>query len=130
MIRYAAGIIALAATLAAPTLTQAADARSTAKYDGAWSVVVYTSSGPCEPAQRFSGQIVNGQISYAYGSLEVTGHVEPSGATMVHVTYGTARGEAHGHMTVMQGSGTWTGDGPDGRCAGTWSATRPNTASQ
>jgi len=132
MIRYTAGIISLAVALAlaASTLAQAADVRATAKYDGAWSVVVYTSSGPCEPAQRFSGQIVNGQISYAYGSLEVTGHVEPSGATMVHVTYGTARGEAHGHMTAMQGSGTWTGDGPDGRCAGTWSATRPNTASQ
>ena len=130
MIRYAAGIIALAATLAAPTVTQAADARATAKYDGAWSVVVYTSSGPCEAAHRFSGQIVNGEISYAYGSLEVTGHVEPSGATMVHVIYGTARGEARGRMTAMQGSGTWTGDGPDGRCAGTWSATRPSTASQ
>ncbi len=130
MIRYAAAIIPLAATFAASTLTQAADVRATAKYDGAWSVVVYTSSGPCEAAHRFSGQIVNGQISYAYGSLEVTGHVEPSGATMVHVTYGTARGEAHGHMTLTRGSGTWTGDGPDGRCAGTWMATRPSTASQ
>jgi len=130
MMRYTAGIIWLAATLAMPTLTQAADARATAKYDGPWSVVVYSSSGPCEAAQRFSGQIVNGQISYAYGSLEVTGHVEPNGVTMVHVTYGTAHGEAHGHMTTMQGSGTWAGDGPDGRCAGTWSATRPNTASQ
>ncbi len=130
MIRYTAVIVSLVATLAASGLAQAGDARTTAKYDGAWSVVVYTSSGPCEAAHRFSGQIVNGEISYAYGSLEVTGHVDPSGATKVHVIYGSARGEAHGHMTTMQGSGTWTGDGPDGRCAGTWSATRPSTASQ
>jgi hypothetical protein len=130
MIRNTAGSLALAATLAASALAQGADAHAAGKYDGLWSVTVYTTSGPCDPAQRFSGQIVNGAISYAYGSLDVTGRVEPSGATSVRVTYGSAHGEAHGHMTLTQGSGTWSGDSPDGRCTGTWSATRPSEASR
>ncbi len=130
MIRNIVGILAPVVTLAFAIPAQAADERATGKYDGMWSVTVYTTSGPCDPAQRISGQIVNGEISYAYGSLDVTGHVEPSGATRVHVTYGSAHGEAHGHMTPTQGSGTWSGDSPDGRCAGTWSATRPTEASR
>lgn len=130
MIGNAAGRLLLTASLAASALTPAADVRAAGKYDGSWSVVVYTSHGPCEPAQRFSGQIVNGQISYAYASLEVTGHVDARGATIVRVRYGTARGEAHGHMTATQGGGTWSGDGPDGRCTGTWIATRPSASSQ
>jgi hypothetical protein len=94
------------------------------QFDGPWSVVVRTSTGPCDPSTRFSGQIVNGDISYAYGSLEVTGRVEASGVTHVRVIYGDAHGEAHGRMTATQGSGTWSGDGPNGRCTGTWDATR------
>lgn len=130
MIRNTVGILAPVAALVFAVSAEAADGRATGKYDGVWSVTVYTTSGPCDPAQRISGQIVNGEISYAYGSLDVTGHVEPSGATSVRVTYGSAHGEAHGHMTLTQGSGTWSGDSPDGRCAGTWSATRPSEASR
>jgi hypothetical protein len=125
MVRNTAGTFLLAATLVTSTLTQATCVRAATKFDGPWSVIVQTTTGPCDASNRFSGQIVNGQISYAYGSLEVTGHVEANGATSVHVTYGTAHGEAHGHMTATYGSGTWSGDGPNGRCAGTWVATRP-----
>jgi len=127
MIRNNTGIILLAATLVS-ALMQVADVGAATKYDGPWSVVVYTSSGPCDASNRLSGQIVNGEISYAYGSLEVTGHVDESGTTIVRVTYGSAHGEAHGHMTPTQGSGTWSGDGPNGRCAGTWIATRPGAS--
>jgi hypothetical protein len=128
MIRNTAGVFVLAATLALSALTPTADLRAATKYDGSWSVIVYTSRGPCDPSSRFSGEIVNGEISYAYGSLEVSGHIDASGATHVHVIYGSAHGEAHGHMTATHGSGTWTGVGPDGRCAGTWVATRPGTS--
>ena len=121
--------ILLAAALAA-VLIPAAAVQAAGKYDGLWSVVVYTSKGPCDVSTRFSGQIINGEISYAYGSLEVTGHVDAKGVTFVHVIYGSAHGEAHGRMSATRGSGTWTGIGPDGRCTGTWMATRPSTASQ
>lgn len=125
MIRSAVGACLLAATLAASTLALAPGAHASTKFDGRWSVVVYTSSGACDPSYRFSGQIANGEISYAYSSVVVTGRVERSGATRVQVIASGAHGEAHGHMTATHGSGTWSGNGPNGRCAGTWVATRP-----
>ena len=93
-------------------------------YDGPWSVVILTTKGKCDPSYRISGQIVNGGIFYSYGSLEVTGRVEDSGHTTVHVTYGTDHGEAHGRLLETYGTGTWSGNGPDGLCSGTWVATR------
>src|SRR5579872_2027066 len=63
MIRKAIGICVFATTfVAALTYAQAAT-----KFDGTWSVVIYTKSGPCDPSYRISGQIVDGQIYYAYG---------------------------------------------------------------
>jgi hypothetical protein len=125
MIRKTAGAFAVVALLTVSALVAATAGRAATKFDGQWSVVVYTASGPCDPSYRFSGQIVNGEMSYAYGSIEVTGHVVASGATLVSVKAGTSHGEAHGQMTATHGSGTWSGVGPDGRCAGTWTATRP-----
>lgn len=127
MIRKTANVIVLAVSLAA-ALTHATFVRASTKYDGAWSVVIYTASGPCDPSYRISGEITNGEIFYAYGSLEVKGHIEPSGTTHVHVTAGNGHGEAHGHMTATHGSRTWSGDGPNGRCTGTWTATRPSAS--
>lgn len=128
VMRSIAGAFLLAATLIVSALTSATDGRAGTKFDGQWSVVVYTSSGPCDASYRFSGQIVNGEISYAYNTIEVTGRVEASGATHVQVTASDAHGEAHGHMTATQGSGTWSGVGPNGRCAGTWVATLLGTS--
>jgi hypothetical protein len=125
MMSKTAGGILLAATFAAAALTQATLARAaTTEFDGSWSVVVLTTSGPCDPSYRFSGQIIRGAISYAYNSLEVTGHVEANGTTFVKVIYGDAHAEAHGRLSATHGSGTWSGNGPDGRCAGTWRSTR------
>jgi len=124
MIRLAAKALVFAATLAVTVLPQATKLNAANQFDGPWSVVVYTLTGACDPSARFSGQILNGDISYAYGSLEVSGRVETSGLTHVHVLYGTARGEARGRLTATRGGGTWSGDGPDGHCAGTWNATR------
>jgi hypothetical protein len=128
MMRSPAGVFLLVATLAASSSTPTTVAHAGTQFDGQWSVVVYTSSGPCDRSFRFSGQIVNGEISYAYSNIQVNGRVEPSGATHVQVVAGGAHGEAHGHMTATSGSGTWSGQGPDGRCAGTWIVTRPGTS--
>jgi hypothetical protein len=127
MIRKTAEAILIALTLAA-ALTLSTYVLASTEYDGLWSVVVYTARGQRDPSYRISGAITNGEISYAYGSLEVKGHVEPSGATHVHVTYGDAHGEAHGQMTATHGSGTWSGNGPNGHCSGTWNATRGSTS--
>ena len=67
MIRNTVSTILLAATVTAAALTQATYVRAATKFDGNWSVVVYTRSGPCDAAYRFSGQIVNGVIVYNGG---------------------------------------------------------------
>src|SRR5580692_6296037 len=99
MIRSITAAFVFAATLAASALMPATDVRAGSKFDGQWSVVVYTASGKCDPSYRFSGQIVNGEISYAYNMVEVTGRVDPSGAVHVQVSASGAHGEAHGHMS-------------------------------
>ena len=123
-IRKTALALPLAVTVVASASMATTYALAETRFDGPWSVAVYTTTGPCDPSYRFSGQIVDGAISYAYGSLEVTGRVEASGATFVRVTAGTGHGEAHGRMTMTHGNGTWSGIGPDGHCAGTWNAIR------
>jgi hypothetical protein len=124
MMRNSAIAVLLAATLAAPAVAQAGDARASNKYDGPWSVVVMTLRGPCDASYRFSGQIVNGIISYSYGTLEVSGRVASNGATFVRVTHGTDHGEGRGRLMATYGTGTWSGHGPNGICAGRWVATR------
>ncbi len=114
--------LAVAAAVAAPGST----AGASTKFDGLWSVVVYTTSGQCEPSYRFSGQIRNGEISYANNSLDVTGEVVESGAVFVKVVSRSGHAEAHGQFTTTQGGGTWSGESADGRCSGTWTATRPD----
>jgi hypothetical protein len=114
--------LAVAASVAAPGST----AGASTKFDGLWSLVVYTTSGQCEPSYRFSGQIRNGEISYANNSLDVTGEVVESGAVFVKVVSRSGHAEAHGQFTTTRGSGTWSGESADGRCSGTWTATRPD----
>jgi len=119
--------ILLVVTFAAWALTPATQAGAGTKFDGPWSVIVYTRTGPCDASYRFSGEILNGEIFYSYSSLSITGHIAPNGVTQVKVVVGTSHGEARGHMTAARGAGTWSGVGPDGHCSGTWVATRPHT---
>jgi hypothetical protein len=124
MNRNSTKAIILTAMLVASVFMPTTQTRAGTPFDGAWSVVVMTTAGSCDASFRFSGQIVNGEISYAYNTLEVTGRVVASGAAWVRVKRGTDHGEAHGKLTPTHGSGTWSGQGPQGRCAGTWTATR------
>jgi hypothetical protein len=124
MVRATAGIL-LAATVAASALTQATYVRAATKYDGAWSVVIYTRTGPCDAAYRFSGQITNGIIAYnGLFGIDFTGRVKSSGAAYVRVSSGSNYALASGRMTMRRGAGVWHGQGPNGYCAGTWIATR------
>lgn len=124
MIGNTTGGILLAATIAASALTQATYVRAATKYDGAWSVVIYTRTGPCDAAYRFSGQISNGIIFYSGLGVDFTGRVRSGGAAYVRVSSGSNYAVASGRMTVTRGSGVWHGQSPNGHCTGTWSATR------
>jgi hypothetical protein len=120
MIRNTAGTILLAATVTA------AHVRAAGKFDGTWSVAVYTRSGPCDAAYRFSGQIVNGVIVYGggLGPIDFSGRVRPNGAAYLRVASGSAFAIASGHLNGARGAGTWYGQASGGRCAGNWVAQR------
>lgn len=116
--------VALAALIGASVLAQPTQVRAGSKFDGAWSLVVMTTTGPCDAAYRFSGQIVNGVILYNGSGVDFTGRVRPSGSALLQVSSGSNYAVARGRLTVRSGSGTWRGQTPNGHCTGTWRATR------
>ncbi|HMK70601.1 MAG TPA: hypothetical protein VK442_06470 [Xanthobacteraceae bacterium] len=124
MIRHSAGAVLFAATVAAAALTQATDLGAATKYDGAWSIVFYTRTGPCEPASRFGGQILNGVIYYSGGFINFSGRVRANGAAWARVSAGSNYALAYGRLSRARGVGTWRGQSPSGYCTGTWIATR------
>jgi hypothetical protein len=109
MIRNTAGTILLAATVTAAALTQATYVRAAGKYDGTWSVVVYTRSGPCDAAYRFSGQIVNGMIVYSGGGIDLAGRVRSNGAASLRVSSGSAFAVASVRWTLRRQLGCAAG---------------------
>jgi hypothetical protein len=94
-------------------------------FDGGWSVLIITHSGPCDRAYRYGVQISNGQVYNGGGEpVTLTGHVGPSGAVAVTVAAGGQSAHGAGQLTRTSGSGTWSGQGSRGTCAGTWQAER------
>ena len=100
MIRNTAASIVLAASVTVAALTPATEVRAATKFDGSWSVVVFTRNGPCDAAYRLSGQIINGAIVYnGIGSVAIAGRVRPNGAASLRVSSGGSYAVASGHMT-------------------------------
>jgi hypothetical protein len=95
------------------------------RFDGAWTVVVTTTKGPCNDTYRFSGEIIDGVMHYSDSSLNnFSGRVGPSGSVSVRLSLGSKNAVATGRLTDKAGSGTWHGQAPEGPCAGTWEAER------
>jgi hypothetical protein len=112
----------LALTASAAT-TGAAFARSA--YDGAWSVLIVTRSGSCDPTYRYGLQISDGNVIYdGGGPITMQGRVTPKGAVRVIVQGGGQWADGSGRLTRNQGSGMWRGQGASSACAGVWQAER------
>src|SRR5262245_54062665 len=89
-----------------------------ASFDGPWSVVVVTRSGPCDQSYRYGLLIQGSRVSYlGGGSVSVSGHVAPSGVVSVSVSSGSQSAQGSGRLSNGQGSGTWNGRGPNGVCS-------------
>jgi hypothetical protein len=113
-------ILALAASAAT---AGAAFARTV--YDGAWSVLIVTRSGSCDPTYRYGLQISDGNVIYDGGGLiTMQGRVTPKGVVRVIVQGGSQWADGTGRLTRNQGSGVWRGQGPSSACAGVWQAER------
>jgi hypothetical protein len=118
--------LVLAAVLVSSGIAFFADtAFARTAYDGAWSVLIVTRSGACDPTYRYGVQISNGNVIYDGGApITMQGRVTPKGAVRVIVTAGSQWADGSGRLTRNQGGGVWTGQGLSSACAGTWQAER------
>ena len=110
--------------LAATALTPAPAAARTA-YDGNWSVLIVTNSGPCDRGYRYGLAIRGGRVFYE-GSLAVNvdGQVSGNGIVRVRVSAGSQGATGVGRLSRDYGSGSWRGIGSSGACSGSWTAER------
>jgi hypothetical protein len=116
---------AMLATGLAVAMSSAGPSAHAASFDGPWSVLVVTRSGTCDQAYRYGVTIVGGVVYYAGGGpVSLTGRVAPSGNVTVRVSSGPQYALGSGRLSRSTGSGSWRGQGPNGSCAGVWSATR------
>jgi hypothetical protein len=94
-------------------------------FDGDWSVVIMTQSGGCDRAYRYGVRIANGDVVYdGGGPVDLQGHVFSNGSVRVRVSGAGQEAEGQGRLSRTLGTGTWSGQGSLGSCAGTWQAER------
>jgi hypothetical protein len=94
-------------------------------YDGNWSVLIVTNSGPCDRGYRYGLAIRGGRVFYE-GSLavNVAGQVSGNGFVTVRVSAGSQGATGTGRLSRDYGQGSWRGIGSSGSCSGTWTAER------
>ena len=109
--------------IAAAVLAAPAPAHAQAGFNGTWSVLIITNSGPCDRAYRYPVKVNNGRVTYAgQADFSVDGRVAPNGAVEVTVSRGRQRANGLGRLAATSGSGTWKGAGSSRNCSGTWTA--------
>jgi hypothetical protein len=128
-IRALSGLLAslvVAISLGSPAEARTGD-RSMGRngYDGNWSVLIITNSGPCDRGYRYGLAIRGGRVFYE-GSLavNVAGQVTGNGFVRVRVSAGSQGATGVGRLARDYGEGTWRGEGSAGNCSGTWTAER------
>lgn len=109
-------VLTSAAATAAPARTN---------YDGNWSVLIVTQSGPCDRAYRYGLSVRGGRVSYeGSAAVNVNGQVNNNGFVNVRVSAGSQGANGTGRLSRTSGSGSWRGIGSSGSCSGTWTADR------
>jgi hypothetical protein len=94
-------------------------------FDGAWSVVITTDSGNCDPTKQLSIGIQDGSVQPVGDStLSIRGQVHSNGQIRVYLTNGDRSASGYGQLSSGSGAGTWRGHGLASSCVGHWSAMR------
>jgi hypothetical protein len=125
MISQFVRIAAVGSALAAGVPAAVSPALAQSQFDGSWSVVIVTRSGACDPSYRFGVAIRGGVVSYqGGGAVAVSGRVSKSGAVSVSVSSGGQSASGSGRLSGNRGGGGWRGQGSQGTCSGSWSASR------
>ena len=112
----------LLASICVAIVPASAPARS--PYDGAWSVLIVTQRGACDRGYRYGVQIVDGQITYDGGVVNLSGQVGASGTVRVSVSAGGAWASGSGRLNRNSGRGSWSGRSGADACSGYWEAER------
>ena|SRR5258708_6909777 len=111
------------ATVFAVTSFATAPSADAASFDGRWSLLVTTRSGPCDQSYRYAVMVRDGHVSHlGGGSVSASGRVSPSGQVSVSVSTGAQSAHGAGRLSGGRGGGAWRGQGPSGTCSGVWSA--------
>ncbi len=101
MISHSIRVAALTSVFAV-MIFSAAPSADAASFEGPWSVLVVTKSGPCDQSYRYGVMIRGGHVSYlGGGNVSVSGRVSPSG--QVRVSVSTGGQSAHGISRVVHG---------------------------
>ena len=117
---FLAAVALVAAYAPAPAVAAAGT-----NFDGSWSVLIMTSSGPCDRSYRFGLSIRNGDILYnGSAPVNLNGRVSGNGSLRVRVSAGAQSADGAGRLSRDQGGGQWRGTGSSGSCAGSWTAQR------
>lgn len=117
-------LLILTSLCAVATTLAAATADATTRFDGRWTAVLRTKSGPCQPAYRGAVQVVDGVLQVAGATGALSGRVSPNGMVRATGTMGANSGVASGRLSGNSGSGTWRAHMESGDCSGVWSARR------
>jgi hypothetical protein len=116
-------LLAAGFVVAAALAPEPAAART--PYDGNWSVLIVTNSGPCDRAYRYGLRIDDGSVIYEGSApVNVAGRVNRNGVVNVRVWAGRQGASGSGRLSRTAGGGVWRGIGSMGTCSGSWSAER------
>ena len=109
MSRHAARLLMLASLCTAATVAAAPNANAASRFDGRWSAVMRTQSGPCQPAYRGAVEVVNGVLVVAgvTAGSGLSGRVSPNGSVRATGYMGKNYGVASGRLSGNSGGGVW-----------------------
>jgi hypothetical protein len=126
MISPATRLIIFASAFVASAIAANPSAKAEGKFDGRWSAVLATKSGPCDAAYRGAVQVINGVVQVEGAPNNVlTGRVSPNGSVIVRGSMGAnLNGVAWGRLSRYSGSGGWRVQMENGNCLGVWTARR------
>src|SRR2546423_14573093 len=116
-------LLSLCAGFAFAMTVASAPAIARTNYDGNWSVLIVTNSGPCDRGYRYGLSIRGGRVFYqGSASVNVDGQVSNNGLVRVRVSAGSQGATGWGRLGPDFGSGSWRGVGSSDTCSGTWTA--------
>jgi hypothetical protein len=126
MSRQAARLLMLASLCTAAAIAAAPGANAASRFDGRWSAVLRTHSGPCQPAYRGAVEVVNGVlvVAAAPSGSGLSGRVAANGSVRATGYMGSNYGVASGRLSGNSGGGVWRVRMDNGACSGVWTAQR------